>query len=560
MSNRRRIRMSDADFAALRERVRECAPEIAEAYWGPPVYVDRNEMRFGRNTGSLRLTLWPPDERGLWVDFGDDNRGGDMFTAMRERCGGDWDLTLEEACRRTGFRPTSCDVDLSDEQAQILAESARKRAEARAREQAQAKPKSQGTGAYALQLFEKSRPIAGTLAERYVRDIRLGGHDLPLPGELRYHPSVWSRETASEHQALIIGCHDDGKLVRVQAVLLDHRTGKKANVKSPKLTFGAGVAHVPASLSPWNTDEPQFHLLAEGPEDAIVLNACTGWRVDASLGAGSLHKPHYQAGTRLVIVGDNGETGHTQAERAATVHRAAGCDVIVIYPPEDAKDANDVLLQGGPDAVKAWIEEGLKAKPRQDTEELTPGSPADIYLTETCCIPRPADGWPSCVRRLLPQGAEPEAIALLATDAEGRVIGCQRVEIIDDGKKPLTVAGGIVRLPGPANGPLQIVRGMQPALSVWAATGFETWIALDSLAKLPLPTDRLVIACRDDDPQSSPADKALRLAVAAWQRSGHTVRIATPRDIRRYDKSDFNTVIKCDGIDTVRARIDAAIT
>jgi hypothetical protein len=63
MSDRRSL--FKAELEELRARVRECAPEIAEVYWGPPLYVDRNEARFGTNTGSLRLTLWPPDERGL---------------------------------------------------------------------------------------------------------------------------------------------------------------------------------------------------------------------------------------------------------------------------------------------------------------------------------------------------------------------------------------------------------------------------------------------------------------------------------------------------------------
>ncbi len=50
------------------------------------------------------------------------------------------------------------------------------------------------------------------------------------------------------------------------------------------------------------------------PEDAAVLNATTDWRGNASLGAGSLGKPRYPAGTRLVIVGDNGAAGHAQAD------------------------------------------------------------------------------------------------------------------------------------------------------------------------------------------------------------------------------------------------------
>src|SRR3954447_10406639 len=259
MSNR--SRMSDAEFLELRARIRECAPEIAEAYWGPPVYVDRNEMRFGRNTGSLKLTLWPPDERGLWIDFGDDNRGGDMFTTIRENCGGDWGLTLQEACRRTGFRPTSWDVGLSDEQIRTLAENARRRTEERARTQAQAQARTtdQDAKSYrrAARIAAEAVPIAGTLAERYVRDVRFGGHDLPMPSELRFYPAVFSKETGSTHPALIVLCVHNRKLARIQAIFLDPVSAKKADLRSPKLTFGTGVAHVPASFAPW-TENPTW--------------------------------------------------------------------------------------------------------------------------------------------------------------------------------------------------------------------------------------------------------------------------------------------------------------
>jgi hypothetical protein len=254
---------------------------------------------------------------------------------------------------------------LSDEQLRTLAENARQRAEERARTQAraQAKARSQGAGTYAAEVYRRSVSIHGTLAERYVRDVRFGGHDLPLPQELRFHPAVWSDETKSRHPALVVVCGYNGKLARIQCVLLDPETGKKAAIRAAKLTFGAGAGHVPGSFGPRNTGEPQLQLLVEGPEDAIVLNACTGWRSDASLGTSSLGKPRYPSGTKLVIVGDNGAAGHIAARSAAAIHRANGCDVVVIFPPADAKDANDVLLQRGPDGVRQWIEDGLQPKP-----------------------------------------------------------------------------------------------------------------------------------------------------------------------------------------------------
>ena len=216
--------------------------------------------------------------------------------------------------------------------------------------------RSHGAASYAVRLVAESRPISGTLAERYLREARDLG-ELPLPTELRFHPAVWSRETGSAHPALIAPCYDGDRLARVHAVLLNPATGEKANVPSPKLTFGAGESHVPASFAA--RIQNTWKSLTEGPEDAITIAAATGLRADASLGANSLGKPQYAPGTNLIIFGDNGETGHAPAKAATEAHRARGINVWLVFPPEGIKDVNDLLRQGGPDAVRACIHRAL---------------------------------------------------------------------------------------------------------------------------------------------------------------------------------------------------------
>jgi DNA primase len=139
--------------------------------------------------------------------------------------------------------------------------------------------RGRGTASYARRLVEEAVPITGTLAETYLRETR-GLGDRPLPPETRFHPAVWSRETGSKHPALIIPCrHPDGTVARAQAVLLDPKTGSKANLKAPKLTFGQWAAHVPASFAARVADAP-FQALAEGPEKAIAVHAFLGWQAD----------------------------------------------------------------------------------------------------------------------------------------------------------------------------------------------------------------------------------------------------------------------------------------
>ena len=90
-------------------------------------------------------------------------------------------------------------------------------------------------------------------------------------------------------------------------------------------------------------------------------------------------------------------------------------------------------------------------------------------------------------------------------------------------------------------------------------TGHETLIALGSLSRLPCVAGRRVVLCRDDDRQHSPADKALIRTLACWRKAGIGVVVASPWPERRWDRSDFNDLIRQSGSSAVRDRIDAAL-
>lgn len=195
------------------------------------------------------------------------------------------------------------------------------------------------------------------------------------------------------------------------------------------------------------------------------------------------------------------------------------------------------------------------------------GTPAEIYLTVTRAVPRPCQGWPGEAVRFDPLS---HALVLRAVDSAGETVAVQRIFLTADGQKregPAgvtkqsdgVISGRAVQLPGPGAGPLLIAEGPETGLSVWSATGHETWIALGSMRHLALPEGRRVIACRDDDPRDAPASKALRDAVRTWRRDGLHVSIAHPWPERRGDKSDLNDTMKAAGPAAVRERIEAAL-
>ena len=71
--------------------------------------------------------------------------------------------------------------------------------------------------------------------------------------------------------------------------------------------------------------------------------------------------------------------------------------------------------------------------------------------------------------------------------------------------------------------------GPETGLSVWLATGYETFIRLGGIGKHQLPLDRTVVVCRDDDPPQSAADKGLSRALADWNQSGADLRMEIGR-------------------------------
>jgi len=199
------------------------------------------------------------------------------------------------------------------------------------------------------------------------------------------------------------------------------------------------------------------------------------------------------------------------------------------------------------------------------------GTLGERYLVDTRRIPAASGGWPGMAARY---HATLQAIILAATRDDGVVQAVQLVRLGADGGKaddgrPQKLSygpqdGAMVRLPGDPTGPLLVAEGPETGLSVWRATEAETWVSLGAMAKAELPLGRRVVICADDDPRraekgkSANVAKQLGQAVARWRRAGVDVVVAYPWPIRRGDKSDFNDTLKAEGIEAVRARIEAA--
>lgn len=248
--------------------------------------------------------------------------------------------------------------------------------------------------------------------------------------------------------------------------------------------------------------------------------------------------------------------------------------------PEEAESAVRQLPPEPPLANEAPIDDAADAERRAEIarrfwhdSEPVRGSVGECYLVEQRKIPAPLRGWPEAVR--FHRGTR--SLILAATTAEGTVRAVQmvrltpsaRVVLRPDGSKVKISRGALanvaVRLPGPADRPLLLAEGPETGLSVWCATGNETWIALGSMARIVVPLHRMVVVCADDDLLSHPdprkvaAARALAKAVRGWRETGVLLTVATPTMERRQDKSDFNDLLQSSGTAAVRARIDAVL-
>lgn len=190
-------------------------------------------------------------------------------------------------------------------------------------------------------------------------------------------------------------------------------------------------------------------------------------------------------------------------------------------------------------------------------------SPAAAYLRNRSITSIP----PDCIRFRRFAAGKHGALVALATDEAGDVLALQQIYLTDDGQKaPVDVVKrtnkavdgwsdrAAVRLPGTA--PLILCEGVENALSIWQATGQETWacLGISNIARAPVPSGKPVLIAGDGDAPDSKAHHQRQSAINALRARGHDVAVADPPL-----GSDFNDVLRAGGADAVRDLIQRSI-
>lgn len=194
----------------------------------------------------------------------------------------------------------------------------------------------------AERIWQEAQPIAGTLAETYLREAR--GITCALPQTLRFHQDCWHRVTAKRHPALV-SLVEGGDGLAVHRTYLRPDGRGKADIETNKAMLGpisGGAVRLGKGQGPL--------VVAEGIETALSLLSgllrapSTIWAALSTSGIRSLRLPSDPG--RLTIASDGDPAG--QAAAQALAERADGFGwAVSLLPAPDGRDWNDVLIMKG---------------------------------------------------------------------------------------------------------------------------------------------------------------------------------------------------------------------
>jgi hypothetical protein len=220
---------------------------------------------------------------------------------------------------------------------------------------------------------------------------------------------------------------------------------------------------------------------------------------------------------------------------SSTMPLAASAETDALSPPENITGDGNADRSALPSESKNAKKAADDAKRAAKVAEIISGceDPGDTCVeTYLCQRGISAPSLPPSIRYLPNAYNQYGALVALATDAEGLVHGLQQIYLTADGRKaPLKVQKrtnkahdgwsdiSAVRMPGRT--PIILCEGVETALSVWLATGQETWacLGISNIARAPLPDGAAVMIARDGDEPNSKADQKLREAVTPYHRA-----------------------------------------
>lgn len=185
-----------------------------------------------------------------------------------------------------------------------------------------------------LAIWREAKPIAGTIAERYIRETR--NIWAPLH-DVRYHPRcpLGKSPNATFSPALIIAMRRDGQIEAIQRIFLNETTADYTE----KVVLGISIG------AAWTNGDPATVVgIAEGFETAAAYSSLTGIQAWSTMGAKRFHQLIIPARVKtLVLLADNDPEGRRARDRAEETYQRPGLTIETEWPPGKMKDWAQLL-------------------------------------------------------------------------------------------------------------------------------------------------------------------------------------------------------------------------
>lgn len=183
-------------------------------------------------------------------------------------------------------------------------------------------------------LWNQAGPIAGTLAHRYLREVR-GIHFLPPDVRFLARCPMGKGTAASFHPALLVGVFRSSTLIAIQRLFLDPTTAERTG----RMMLGASRGGTwPAQFS------GSVLRLAEGFETACAYQQFAGREAGTCFGARNFMGVRLDAGTASVtLLPDNDEEGSRAAQVAVNQRHSTAIPFDIERCPDGIKDWADLV-------------------------------------------------------------------------------------------------------------------------------------------------------------------------------------------------------------------------
>lgn len=333
----------------IKRMLTHSADTVVEHLMGEPNtrFSSSVEWRYG-NKGSLAISI-AGEKSGFWYNF-ETGESGNLIQLIQKRTGMGFAETLKYATNICGGSYLILPSNQYNNSKHIQSELEHTHKEVGK------------TSEYAQKLIADSKPIEGTIVEKYLKEIR--GINNINGADLRYHPKVFTNKQETQQYLpamLSIGRDKDGNVRCVQATYLDPKTANKAELDVNKRTYASPSGALVYLQKQEETISDKTSYVAEGVETGLsIKDAVEDGSVVVTLGKSNFAKIDPQGvGQKVVFCLDNDGSSTLKDN---TIHKAAerlisfGKEVFITIPESKEVngkvDLNDVARRYGIDAVR----------------------------------------------------------------------------------------------------------------------------------------------------------------------------------------------------------------